>query len=55
MVIKNLLVMKATISGCGLKKEKKKRQHIGRFEKLFLKIAMKSIHVGGVGKFDQQN
>ena len=38
----------------GYKKEKK-GQHIGRFEKLFLKITIKSIHVGGVGKLDQQN
>ena len=37
------------------KKEKRTTYYIGRFEKLFLKIAIKSIHVGGVGKLDQQN
>ena len=36
-------------------KRKKKGQNIGHFEKLFLKIAIKSFHVGGVGKLDQQN
>ena len=28
---------------------------MGRFEKLFLKIVTKIIHVGVVGKLDQQN
>ena len=36
-------------------KQKRKRTTYWPFEKLFLKIALKSIHVGGVGKLDQQN
>ena len=39
----------------GYKNKERKRQHIGCFEKLILKIEIKIIHVGGAGKLDQQN
>ena len=40
---------------CTIQKLKKLGRYIDGFEKLYLRIGIKSIHGGGVGKLYQQN